>query len=90
MIVRVDNIGAMFLANNAVLSQRTKHTSIRQRIIREHVGNGIIKIILMKSKLNTADIFTKNLSQELFKKHPTNLLDRKYDAEDQIDRAHEK
>ena len=29
MIVRVDNIGTMFLSNNAVLSQRTKHTSFR-------------------------------------------------------------
>ena len=90
MIVRVDNIGAMFLANNAILSQRTKHISVRQHFIREHIENGIIKIVFVKSKLNTADIFTKNLSQKIFKKHSTNLLDKGNDAESQIGSSHEK
>ena len=62
MMVRVDYVGAMFLANNPALSQRTKHISARQYFIREHVENRLIKIIFVKSKFNTADIFTKNLS----------------------------
>ena len=52
--------------------------------------NGTIKIIFVKSKLNTADIFTKNLSQEFFKKHSMSLLDREDDKDDQIDKTYQK
>ena len=74
IIVRVDNVGAMFLANNPVLSQRTKHISVRQHFIREFVEDGIIKVIFVKSKNNDADIFTKNLSKELFEKHKKRII----------------
>ena len=37
MVVRVDNIGAMFLANNSVLSQQTKQISVKHHFIREVV-----------------------------------------------------
>ena len=66
MAVRVDNIGAMSLANNYFLSQPTKHISVRLYFIREYVEEGVLKIIFVKSKLNTVDIFTKSLGQELF------------------------
>ena len=82
MIVRVDNVGAMFLANNPALNQRTKHISVRQHFIREHVENGLIKIIFVKSKFNTADIFTKNLSQELYIRHSINIMNRMIETED--------
>ena len=75
MVVRVDVIGAMFLANNSVLSQRTKHISVRHHFIREYVEERVAKKIFVKSKLNTADIFTKSLSQELFSRHRNNLMD---------------
>ena len=74
IIVRVDNVGAMFLANNPVLSQRTKHISVRQHFIREFVEDGIIKVIFVKSRNNDADIFTKNLSRELFEKHKNRII----------------
>lgn len=74
IIVRVDNVGAMFLANNPVLSQRTKHISVRQHFIREFVEDGIIKVIFVKSRNNDADIFTKNLSKELFEKHKKRII----------------
>ena len=92
MMVRVDNVGTMFLANNPALSQRTKHISVRQHFIREHVENGLIKIIFVKSKFNTADIFTKNLSQELFIRHSTNLMNRMIESKDDVtnEATHEK
>ena len=74
MVVRVDNIGAMFLANNSVLSQQTKHISVRHHFIREYVEEGVVKIIFVKSKSNAADIFTKNLNQELFFRHVVNSI----------------
>ena len=51
IIVRVDNVGAMFLGNNPSLSQRTKHISIRQHFIRQYVEDEIIKIIFVKLRL---------------------------------------
>ena len=79
MVVRVDNIRAMFLANNSVLSQQTKHISVRYHFIREYVAIGMVKIIFVRSKLNTADIFTKILGQELFLRHRDDIMDGRND-----------
>ena len=48
---------------------RTKHIDIRMHYIREYVEDGILKIIFVRSKDNEADIFTKNVTEELHKKH---------------------
>ena len=45
---------------------------VRQYFIWEYEENGLIKIIFVKLKLNTADIFTKNLGQKLFIRHSAN------------------
>ena len=82
MIVRVDNVEAIFLANNPALSQRTKHILVRHNFIREHVVNWLIKTIFVKSNLNTADMFTKNLSQELLFRYSTNIMNRMIESED--------
>jgi hypothetical protein len=67
--IKVDNVGAMYLANNYTVSQRTKHIDIRTHFIREFIEDDIIKIIFVPSEENDADIFTKNVTQELFNKH---------------------
>ena len=74
IIIRVDNVGAMFLANNPVLSQRTKHISVRHHFVREFIEDGILKIVFVKSKMNHADIFTKNLSRDLFEQHKKSIM----------------
>ena len=74
IIIRVDNVGAMFLANNPVLSQRTKHISVRHHFVREFIEDGILKILFVKSKMNQADIFTKNLSRDLYEKHKRSII----------------
>ena len=70
MIIRVDNVGAMFLGNNAVLTQQTKHISIRHHYIRQRIEDGIVKIVFMKSKLNTG-IYGKLLIFSLSQNHET-------------------
>ena len=69
IIIRVDNVGAMFLANNPVLSQLRKHISVRHHFVREFIEDGIMKILFVRSKMNQADIFTKNLSRDLYDRH---------------------
>ena len=69
LILRVDNTGAIYLANNHTTSPRTKHIDIRTHYFRQLIESGILKIVFIKSEDNDADIYTKNVSEELFHKH---------------------
>jgi hypothetical protein len=74
IVVRVDNVGAIYLANNQTTSQRTKHVDVRYHFVREYIEDGTVEIIFVKSKDNDADIFTKNLDGEAFWRHADKLL----------------
>ena len=47
VIVRVDNVGAIFMAENVSTSPRTKHVDVRYHFVREFVEDGFIKIIFV-------------------------------------------
>ena len=66
MTLRVDNAGAIYLANNHTTGQRTKHIDIRAHYVRELINNGDLKVVFIKSEDNDADIYTKNTTEELF------------------------
>jgi hypothetical protein len=68
IIVRVDNVGAIYMSNNSS-TFRTKHVDVCYHFVQEFVEDGIVKIIFVKSAENKADIFTKNVQEELMKKH---------------------
>jgi hypothetical protein len=72
--VHVDNVGAIFMANNKVTSQRTKHIDVRYHFVRELIEKRLIKICFVKSADNKADLFTKNLENDTFWKHANKLL----------------
>jgi len=74
VIVRIDNVGAIFLAENVTTSQRTKHIDIRYHFVREFVEDSFIKIIFVRTTDNTADIFTKNVTGDLHDKHTEKLV----------------
>ncbi|KAL7573327.1 hypothetical protein ACA910_011690 [Epithemia clementina (nom. ined.)] len=67
--VYVDNIGAIWLANNQNMSEQTKHIDVQSHYVREYIEDGIEKIIFVKSEDNDADIETKNVSPQLQEKH---------------------
>ena len=69
IVIRVDNVGAIYIANNHTISQRTKHIDIRAHFVREFIEDGILKIVFIRSEDNDADIFTKNTTEDLFIKH---------------------
>ena len=73
--VRVDNVGAIFMAENITTSARTKHIDIRYKFVNEYVGEGGIRIIFVRSIDNRADGFTKNLKEELMIRHNSSMLD---------------
>jgi len=69
IVVHVDNVGAIFLANNATTGQRTRHIDVRHHYVREYIEDNILAIRFVKSEDNDGDPYTKNTTQEIFKKH---------------------
>jgi len=74
IIVRVDNVGAIFMAENVTNSQRTKHMDIRYHFVQEFVVDSYIKIIFVKTEENRADMFTKNVSGGRYQEHTGNFI----------------
>ena len=72
--VNCDNVGAIFLGHNAKASAWTKHINIRYHFIREHVIDGIVKIVFVRSEENDADIFTKNVSRATYDRHSSKFM----------------
>ena len=75
--VRIDNIGAIFMSENASASARTKHVDIRSKYVREYAINGVLKIIFVHSDENDSDIMTKNLGSDLHTRHAAKLIGSK-------------
>ena len=68
-----DNQGAIFLAENKQVNDLTKHIDTQYHFIWEFVSNKEGKIFKIESKLNTADIGTKNVEVGLFHRHAFEL-----------------
>ena len=75
--VRVDNIGAIFMAENMQVSQRTKHIDTRLRFVNQYVDDGFIKIKFVGTNENDADLFTKNLGKDAHERHGEKLIEEK-------------
>jgi hypothetical protein len=76
IIVGVDNIEAIFLTNNFSVGQSTKHIDIQTHFFREFIEDEILKIILIRTEDNDADIFTKNTTEELYDKHSKKMIEK--------------
>ena len=74
IIVHCDNIGAIYLGNNAKLSQRTNHIDVKHHFVREYIEKGLIKIVFVRSEENEADIWTKNVKQDTYTKHTSKFM----------------
>lgn len=68
VIVKVDNIGAICLAETRGISDRTKHIDTRYHFLRNLLDD-VIKIEFVKSEDNDADTMTKNINERTYETH---------------------
>jgi hypothetical protein len=69
IVVRCDNVGAIFMAENSSSGVRTRHVDTRYHLIRKDIEDGFIQIVFVKSCDNDADLFTKNVSKDIYNKY---------------------
>ncbi len=55
----VDNQGAMRIAENYAISERTKHMDLRKFFVQDVVENKQVKLTYVATEHNLADAFTK-------------------------------
>jgi hypothetical protein len=77
IIVRVNNVGAIFMSENASTSSQTRHVDIRYHFVREYVEDGFIRIIFVCSEENLADEFTKNVTGNIYDAHVNEYMTEK-------------
>jgi hypothetical protein len=68
-ILKEDNTGAIFMAKNTAIGQRTKHVDVRHRFVNDMVLNGELFVDHIRSEENPSDAMTKNLPLPLHAKH---------------------
>jgi hypothetical protein len=68
IVVKCDNVGAIFMAENSSSGIRRSHIDTRYHFVCEHVKDGLIKIVFVESSINDADMFTKNVGKEAYGK----------------------
>ena len=73
--VQVDNVAAIWLANNSSVSVRTKHVDLRAHFVRDMIKDQVIEINFVKSAENdSSDIMTKNQQGQHYKYAKSKLV----------------
>ena len=67
MILKIDNQGAVDLANNSSAGRRTCHADVQQNFLRKLEENEILLVKWTPGPTNNADLNTKNLVAMDFK-----------------------
>ena len=67
IVVRVDNVGAIFMSENTSTSGCTKHIDICYQYVNEMILDGFLKGSFVKTSENVADVFTKNVRSETYR-----------------------
>ncbi|KAJ8044051.1 Copia protein [Holothuria leucospilota] len=69
-----NNKGAIALAKNPVLHQRSKHIDIKYHFIGSEVQKGVVKNVYVPSEQNVADILNKPLAKSKLQKFVSHLM----------------
>ena len=77
VMVRVDNVGAIFMASNITTTCHTMHIDIRYKYINYYIEDVVVKIVFVKSAGNDTDILTKNIRAEHHEEHSKKMIGEK-------------
>jgi len=72
--IREDNKACQMFADHAGNFSRTKHIDVRYHFVRERLERGEIRVDYVRTDEQVADIFTKALPRDLFKKFRARLV----------------
>ena len=61
--VLVDNVDAIWLANNSSVSESTKHVDLRAHFVRDMIKDQVFELNFVKSE-NDSDVMTKNHQEQ--------------------------
>ena len=81
MVIKIDNVGAMFMAETASASNCTRHIDVKYHHVRETIAEGLIKLVFVESEKNLADIFTKNVNKAILELHQEKMIGCKGEIE---------
>ena len=79
--VWVDNVGAIFMSENATSSSRTRHMDTRYRYVEQLQADGLVKVKFVSTLQNLADGNTKNVPGEILERHSKEYLVEKDEVE---------
>ena len=71
-----DNSGALTLAKSPAMRPRTKHINVKYHHFRMAVANEEIKLKVVKSEKQPADLLTKQSEYKLFVAHRESIMGR--------------
>ena len=74
IIVRVDNLGAIYLSKNDASSVRTKHVDINFHFVREYCKDGTVLIQFDGTALHRSYVMTKNTPGSIFESHVSTFM----------------
>ena len=72
--IKVDNMGAIFMAENATSNQRTRHIHVRHRFLVDLTEQQFIEVVFVQSEDNLSDSLSKNVSGEIYQNHTPHFV----------------
>ena len=76
MLLKIDNSGAVDIANSWSVGGRTRHIDVQNYFLRELKDQSLLVIKHIPGESNDANIFTKNATLEMFNCHITLYMGR--------------
>ena len=74
IVAHVNNMGAIYMTNTDRMGSRTKHIDTRYHYVRNYIKDGILNVMFVQLADNKANLFTKNLGIDDFKRHTRGMF----------------
>jgi hypothetical protein len=75
IIIKCDNVGAIYLSNNYSVGQQTKHIDTRTHFFKEFIEDDIMKIKFVPTDENDSDFLTKNGTEQVHERGTNMMID---------------